>query len=134
MFYKKRFEELESKFEKLSSMQNEYEKQLKRIRRLERIVKYSNDSEPTFAFPNRWNSDDIYLYINKEEYVVEMVELRRIFNVSKQSLKVHNDRAYFTVTSKDDDVEKAYLFIIDYCNNRYVFNGEVEIKDELPCT
>jgi hypothetical protein len=131
MFNKKRIEALEEKFDKLCNEQNEYEKQLKRLGKLERIVKYSKDDEPTFAFCNRWNGTKLYLYVNKEEYIIELKELYNLVNVIEETLEVHNERAYFTVTIRDDDdIDKQHLFIVDYLNDRYVLNSVINVEKE----
>lgn len=130
MFNKKKIEELESRIEKLSNEQTEYEKQLKRVRKLERIVKYAKDDESTFCFCDRWCASRLYLYVNKEEYIIELAELGYTSEIVEESLEIYNDRAYFMVTEIDDDVNKTYLFIIDYLNDRYVLNSIVVAKNE----
>ena len=77
--------------------------------RLERIVKYSKN-EPTFRIKERqiWPSDinishtinienDLYMYIDKEEYCVTLIELNKRIIPHRCDFKIEDTLACFSV-------------------------------------
>lgn len=111
-------------FGRVKKLEEKYE-------RLERIVKYSKD-EPTFRIVEDriWPRDVyethtiivknyLYMYIDKEEYVVELIEMNRGVILPKCcDFKVEDNLAYFTVVDYIGDIEDE--FIIDFQSGAYV--------------
>ena len=119
----------------------------KEVDKLERIIKYSKD-KPTFRLVNSTGINSyygylyykhiLYIYINKEEYTVELEELYGTQNIDKSSgdLKVENNMAYFTILSepftKDGtDYRIIYKFTIEYKTGKYVCEQETfKVEEE----
>lgn len=125
-------------FGRIKELEKNYEK-------LNRIVKYSKD-EPTFRISehNIWPSDinvshtfiiknDLYIYIDKEEYCVTLTELVRRVNPRSCEFKVEDNFAYFTVNDYLYGI--AEEFIIDYEKGTYVHRIISKEKEEAAeCT
>lgn len=113
--------------------------------RLERIVKYSKD-EPTFRIvvQNVWPSNIyethtiivknyLYMYIDKEEYVVELIELKRCgIDPEHCEFKVEGNFAYFTYDRYL--IGTVEEFIIDYQSGAYVHRIRSKESGVKECT
>lgn len=126
-------------FGRIKKLEENYEK-------LNRIVKYSKD-EPTFRINERriWPSDihvshtiivknDLYMYIDKEEYVVSLIELVSHVIPGSCDFKVKDNFAYFTVNNYLSGI--ADEFIIDYESGAYVhrvISKQSEVKECTDC-
>lgn len=94
-----------------------------RTAKLERIVEYAKD-EPSFNLSRSYSlifgyKYDLFLYIDKKEYVIEGIATSSIgyFRNEDCKLKVKDDIAIFTVKSSKDFKLK---FLIDYKKGTYV--------------
>ena len=101
--------------------------------KLQRIVKYSG-SEPTYRldyemffdmFTSPRRKYTLYIYSDKEEYVVELEELNNRDVVDDTaSFRVEGNYAYFDISTCFCYVESRkwtrYEFIIDFKNGKYI--------------
>lgn len=148
MWFKKKEKELVNTVDKLDKTIKDLNKQIcddnyrlkQEIEKLHRIIKYAGD-EPTFhlakysSFLGRCtgytNKHVLHLYIDKEEYIVELTELKDC-NVIDQSceFKVDGDLAYFNV-SVTNGFWKRYEYVIDYKKETYFCNIREDENDAL---
>lgn len=117
----------------------------RKVERLERIVKYSKD-EPTFRIStDHLFPSDVYethtiivknylhMYIDKEEYVVELIELAfGDINPRHCEFKVEGNFAYFTYDRYL--IGTVEEFVIDYKSGAYVHRIRSKDKEEPKCT
>ena len=126
IFGKKKIAKLESE---IAELENDLE-------RLTRIVHNAKD-EPSFKLvTNTSLLDDIdyilYLYIDKEEYIIPIQELHYHNSIQRRSarLTVNDNCATFTIDGEICGASIIYKFIIDYLQGKYVctksVKGEVE--------
>lgn len=133
---------LEKHKEKYNSLENT-------IARLERIIKYSKD-EPTFNIMNDYDyklsgninyltpyySTSLYVYIEKEEYIVHLKELNNtiIGNNNVDNFYIENKLIHLDIKFKKYIGGRycgfwiVYKYIIDYKKGTYVYSVQ-EIED-----
>ena len=109
-------------FGRIKKLEENYEK-------LHRIVKYSKD-EPTFRLNEYYQptndiyhpyilKNDLYIYIDKEEYIVCLAELDTKTILARScEFRVEDNFVHFTANRYLDGI--AYEFIIDYKSGTYV--------------
>lgn len=136
-----KIEELEKTIQQMKEdFCEKLDKACEETERLERIIKHSKD-KPSFELRtiSKYNTCGIpmfifnlYLYIDKEEYVIELEDLRNSHNIDYQTakLKVKNNMAYFTVSSNvnngtDYKYKNKYKFVIEYKSGKYVCNLKI---------
>jgi len=112
---------------------------IKKIKKLERIIKYSIDGDVSFHLGclidwHHW-SNVIFLYVNKEEYKIEVAGVDfRYADPNGCSLKFMDDAVYFDALiddgSKSESKWRKYSFVIDYFNGRYVLIKKVDVEHD----
>lgn len=122
IFNRKKIKELEERLEKI----NDHVKVLdESLRVCERIIKYAKD-EPNFNIYYDYKKEVhvLYLYINREEYIIELEELHgMIYCVSSGELSIKDGLAVFTVPTKYGN--GIHKFTIDYKAGKYISNIEL---------
>lgn len=86
---KKRFKELEEKYEYLENTRFSTKACIyDRIDRIERIMKYARDGEITYIERYRTNLDTLYyVYLDNKEYEISVPFLQKIYNVKRTKKK-----------------------------------------------
>jgi hypothetical protein len=119
------------------------DEKFKEVERLERIIKYARDDKPTFNLKQRSQNTriydksytyDLYIYIDKGEYVVELPDLVG-YNIQEDDcyFEVREKLVYFNASSCEstlpgDNNCTKYEFIIDYMDDRYIVNRKYKFK------
>ena len=111
------------------------------LSKLQRIIKNSKE-EPTFILEGDWQYIrsfltslgreyiyKIYLYIDKEEYIVKLDELsNEDVDMNSAELEVKENIAYFNISScmtfEGSKRWTKHKFTIEYKNGRYVYSQE----------
>ena len=106
--------------------------------KLQRIVKYSGN-EPTYYLDSNVSFNmfvpstrkyTLYIYIEKEEYIIELSELEdESIDEEGCEFKIEDNFAYFNISSHwswrgADGKWKRHKFIIDFKNGRYVCSSK----------
>lgn len=118
------------------------------LSKLQRIIKNSKE-EPTFILEGDWQYTrsfltslvseyiyKIYLYIDKEEYIVKLDELsNEDVDMNSAELEVKENIAYFNISScmtfEGAKRWTKHKFTIEYKNGRYVYSQEEDkIKND----
>ena len=111
------------------------EKFTKEISKLNRIIKYSKDI-PTFHFDvDIFSSFDrkygIYIYVDKEEYFVELVEIKNNpIDTNSFEFHVEDGLAHFNISTITGILGKwkRWEFIIDYKNGKYMVSSKEDAE------
>ena len=107
--------------------------------KLQRIVKYSGN-EPTYHLDSyvRYSTFipekkyTLYIYVDKEEYVIELKELENeIIDEEHCEFKVEDSFSYFIISSKwsmggVSEKWQRHEFIIDFKNEKYVHSSKYD--------
>jgi len=124
---------------RLEDVYEEIDNKFKRLEKLERIIKYLRDDKPAFNLVQRIKSRyinyryeeklcDLYLYIDKEEYKINLAEIAGMETDNNNcSVDVKDNLAYFNVVISNEDTWKEYKFIIDYKNEKYILSEEIDM-------
>lgn len=93
-----------------------------RVKKLERIVKYSKD-EPTGRIEFYWGPEYVlYLYIDKEEYIIHIKDLPHGDNPEVKRVSVcGNNIARVNIVTGDI----IHCFTIDYVRDAYLYAGKL---------
>ena len=128
-----RIDVLEEECKSLRRMLKAEEKRrINGIERLERIIRHSRDDGPTVVVhTNGRFSTDVYvrMYIDKEEYEVELRELCGfLINRDSAKFEVKDGLGVFSIMTRDF----VWIFTIDYKKGTYVYSRKK--KEETECT
>lgn len=133
-----KYEELENSIRKIKDDFYRREEELNdKVEKLQRIVKCSSD-KPTFnldtchvyrMFAPSQTTYSLYLYIDKEEYIIKLDELcDEELDKDSAWLNVEEDHAYFNISAFMSYGEAKcwtrHKFIIEFKNGRYVYSKE----------
>ena len=137
MLFNKKQDELKKELKKL---QENNETLQNNLSKLLRIVKYSG-SEPTYHLANRAEFDvffspiikhTLYIYVDKEEYSVELEELDyKHIDEKKCEFRIEGEFAYFNVYFTYLNYTEKHEFIIDFNNGKYVHSVYAS-TDQMP--
>ena len=102
---------------------------------MNRIIKYSKDI-PTFHFDvDIFSSFDrkygIYIYVDKEEYFVELVEIKNNpIDTNSFEFHVEDGLAHFNISTITGILGKwkRWEFIIDYKNGKYIVSSKEDAE------
>lgn len=120
---------------KIAKLENEIGELKKDLERLTRIVHNAKD-EPSFKLEPHTSLFDtdyiLYLYINKEEYIIPIQELRYHNSAQRNSarLTVNDNHATFTIDGEICGCPIIYKFIIDYLQGKYICMKSVKKEEK----
>lgn len=128
-----RISDLEESIKNIKENSQKRESELsEEVEKLHRIIKYASD-KPTFKFDRHricvWMTvsyrNTLYIYNEKEEYIIELNELDVVGEIDEESydFKIDGDLAYFNLSTYSKyNLWTRREYVIDFKNGSYVCN------------